>query len=253
MTEKSNLNQKSVIQQFDQFIKTVDEEITKSINLKDNKLTKHISSIQWELWKNYKGINGTSAGFHGISEYIVFSTFKNFVEDLNKPQKFKSKIINRDLCFFELEKNNKFLRVYRASSLKHFPIDSKLNRAPDIAILKKESNAFKPVVIIEIKNYLDKGNINSAIKILSQIQEEFKGDYTKYALFSFGRISVGNEKTIDSLKEFQENKNRFLITNEEGNEEVKLDSLMPRDNKKVKFKVIDLSEFFSIIKDEVTL
>ncbi len=246
MTEK-------IIQQFNQFIKTVDDKITEFINLKDNKLTKHISSIQWELWKNYKGINGTSAGFHGISEYIVFSTFKNFIEDLNKPQKFKSKIINNDLRFFELEKNNKILRIYHDSSLKHFPIHSKLNRAPDIAILKKESNAFKPVTVIEIKNYLDKGSINSAIEILSQIQEEFKDDHTKYALFSFGRISVGDEKTIDSLKKFQGNKNSFIITNEEGNEEVKLDFLMPRNNKKMEFKVIDLSEFISIIKDEVIL
>lgn len=246
MTEK-------IIQQFNQFIKTVDDKILKVINLKDYKLTKHISSIQWELWKNYKEINGTSAGFHGISEYIVFSTFKNFIEHLNKPQKFKSQIINRDLRFFELEKNNKILRIYRASSLKHSSVPSKLNRAPDIAILKKESGAFKPVAIIEIKNYLDKRSINSAIEILSQIQEEFKDDHTKYVLFSFGRISVRDEKTIDSLKKFQENENSFLITNEEGDEEVKLVFLMPKNNKEMEFKVVDLSDFFSIIKEEVIL
>jgi len=244
-----------IVRQFNQFIEIIDKETMRFINLKDSKLTKHISIIQWELWKNYKKINGTSAGFHGISEYIVFSTFKKFIENLNKPQKFKPKKINRDLCFFELEKTNKIIRVYRASSLKHFPTHSELNRAPDIAILKKERNNFRPIAIIEIKNYLDKGSLSSAIKILSEIQtqEEFKDEHTKYALFSFGKISVRDRKTLDSLKKFQEKKNNFLITNEEGIEEIKLDFLMPKNNKKMEFKVVDLSEFLSIIKNDLTL
>jgi len=245
MTEK-------FIQQFDQFIKIINNKIIEFINLQDNKLTKHISSIQWELWKNYKEINGTSAGFHGISEYIVFSTFKNFIENLNKPKKFKSQIINRDLRFFELEKNNKVLRIYRASSLRHCPIRPKLNRAPDVAILKKEGDDFKSVAVIEVKNYLDKVSTRSAIDILSQIQDAFKDDCAKYALFSFGRVSVGDKEIIESLKKFPKNKNNFLITNEEGNEEVKLDFLMAK-NKKTEFEVIDLSKFLSIIKDEVIL
>lgn len=229
MTEK-------IIQQFIQFIKTVDDEIIEFINLKNNELTKNISGIQWDLWKNYKKINGTSAGFHGISEYIVFSTFKNFIEDLNKPQKFEPKV-NRDLCSFKLEKNNKVLMIYRASSLKH--IGFKSNRAPDITIVRKEGDVLKPVAVIEIKNYLDKGSTNSAIEILSQVQERIEDEHTKYALFSFGKISVDDEKIKENLKKFTENKNNFLITNEE--------------QKNMEFKVIDLSEFFNIIKDEVIL
>lgn len=226
------------IQQFDQFIKTIDKEIIKSINSKNNKLTKQISGIHRRLWENYKEINGTSAGLYGISEYIVFSTFKIFIEKLNKPQKFISRKINKDLRYFELKKNNKGLIIYRAASLKHFPIHLKLNRAPDIAILKKEGGKFKFVTVIEIKNYLDKGNINSAIDILSQIREAVKDSYTKYVIFSFGRISVKNGETQKRLMGFQENENNFLITNEAGNE---------------KFKVIDLSKFLNIIKNKIVL
>lgn len=246
MTEK-------LIQQFNQFVKIIDKKVIEFINLKDNELTKHISSIQWRLWKNYKEINGISAGFHGISEYIVFSTFKRFIEDLNEPQRFRVQPINRDLRFFELTKNNKVLRIYRAASLKHFPISLKPNRAPDIGILKKEGNNFKLVAVIEIKNYLDKGSTNSAIDILSQIQQAIKDDYTKYAIFSFGRISVKDEETRERLKKFQENKNSFLITNERGNEEIGLDFSILKENKKRQFKVIDLSEFFNVIKDEIVL
>ena len=59
------------------------------INLVDNELTENITKIHDSLWNNYKDLNGTSAGFHGFSEYIVFSTFKNFIESLNAPKKFK--------------------------------------------------------------------------------------------------------------------------------------------------------------------
>ncbi len=130
-----------IIYQFDQFLKTIEDEI----NLKDNELTKQISDIHNGLWNNYKGKNGTSAGFYGIDEYIVFSTFKKFIENLNEPQKFKIQSIDgtKDLRFFKLESNNKCLSIYRASSLKHFPPEAKSQlfknnskfRAPDIVIL----------------------------------------------------------------------------------------------------------------------
>ena len=62
-----------------------------------------------------------------------------------------------------------------------------------------------------------------------------------------------DEETQKRLKEFQEKKNNFLVTNERGNEELGLDFLMPKENKKRWLKVIDLSKFFNIIKDEIML
>lgn len=236
-----------IIQQFNKFIETVDNEIREQlIKPKDNKLTNNISNIHSSLWKNYKVFNGTSAGFHGISEYIVFSTFKNFIENLNKSQKFNFQKINEDLRYFKIERNNKFLGIYRASSLRHFPDDAKTQlfmtksklRAPDIAILKKEGNDFNLIAVIEIKNYLDRWSTDYGLDMLSQIREAVKNNYTKYALFSFGSIAVRNAKTIEQLNEFQNKENNFLITLKRGNEE---------------FDVIDLSEFLNIIKDELIL
>lgn len=251
----------SITEKFNQFIKAVDDKIIEFIN-SNKSLTKHISSIQLELWKNYKEINGTSHGFHGISEYIVFSTFKKFIELQNSQERFEPININRDLRFFELKNNNKVLKIYRASSLKHFPPKARKQlfkggakfRAPDIAILKQlkqEDDKFKLLAIIEIKNYLDKGSANSAIDMLLQIQEGCKDSHTKYALFSFGKISVKDEKR--RLKTFLENNNNFLITNEEGNEEANSDFLIPRNKKSIELKVIDLAEFLTLIKEELTL
>lgn len=240
MTEK-------IIQQSNKFTETVDDEIREElIKPEDNELTNNISSIHSSLWKNYKVFNGISAGFHGISEYIVFSTFKSFIENLNKPQKFNCQKINEDLRYFEMERNNKFLGIYRASSLGHFPDDAKTQlfmaksklRAPDIAILKKEANNFNLIAIIEIKNYLDRWCTDSGLGMLSQIREAVKNNYTKYALFSFGSIAVRNAKTIEELNKFQNKENNFLITLKRRNEE---------------FDVIDLSEFLNIIKDELIL
>jgi len=239
-----------VIQQFDLFIERIDKQIIKFIKDKDNKLTKHISEIQWRLWKRYKEINGTSAGFHGISEYIVFSTFKKFIEELNK-QEFQAQPINRDLRYFELTRNNNILRIYRSASLRRYPVHLELNRAPDIAILKEEEDNFNFVAVIEIKNYLDKGSTNSALDILSQVQEAVNDDRTKYAIISFGRVSVRHEETQEKLGEFQNKENNFLITNEGGNEELGLDFLRPRENKWE--GVVDLSEFLNTMKDKVML
>lgn len=221
-----------IIQQFNLFIRKVDDEIIKFINLKDNKLTEHISSIHEKLWKQYKEINGTSDGFWGIDEYIVFSTLKNFIENVNSPEKFKNFEINKDLRYFHLKKNNKILMIYRASKLEHIGFES--DRAPDIIIVRKEDCVPKPVAVIEIKNYLDKRSTNSAIKMLGEVQKGLKDNHTKYVLFSFNKISVGDKKV---LKNFTEKQNNFLITNEGGTE----------------FKVVDLLKFFSIIKDEVKL
>jgi hypothetical protein len=238
-----------MIHQFNQFIEAIDDRILDYINLNDNELTRHIFGMQVELGNNYREINGTSAGFHGISEYIVFSACKNFIENLNKPKKFNPIKINRDLRFFELEKNDKTLSIYRSASMRHFADEAKGQlfrdntkfRAPDIAILKKEGNIYKLVAVVEIKGYLDKGSADSAIEMLSQIREMSKDQYTKYALFSFSRISVGNEETIEHLKTFKNCESNFLVTVEKKNEDA------------ADFAVIDLSQFFDSIKEIITL
>lgn len=233
------------VRQFNKFIESIND----AINLKDsNRLIENISKIHEDLWWNYKKINGTSAGFYGIDEYIVFAAFKKFIKSLNNNQEFKDEKINKDLHFFKLEKNNKVLSIYRSSSLRHFPKEAKnqlfkneCNHAPDIAILKEQNNNFKLVAVVEIKNYLDKPAMDSAISTLSQIREAVRDDSTRYVLFSFGSISVKNEKTIESLKKFQENENNFFITNEGSK------------NKKSELKVRNLSEFFNNIKNEIVL
>lgn len=229
-----------VIQKFNQFIEEVDKKIMEFIGLNNKRLTQNISRIQGNLWRNYKEINGTSAGFYGIDEYIVFSTFKNFIEGLNSPQKFEPKEINKDLRFFELKKNNKVLIISRASSLKHININSE--RKADISIVRREGNSLTPVAVIEIKNHLDKESAISAINILSQVQNDLKDDHTKYALFSFGRISVHDRGIRENLKSFANGNNNFIITNEQGN---------TRNNEGI--KVVDLSCFLNIIKNEVKL
>jgi hypothetical protein len=65
--------------------------------------------------------------------------------------------------------------------------------------------------------------------------------YTKYALFSFSPISVGNEDTIKKLKNFKNCESNFLITNEKRSED------------KADFSVVDLSQFFECIKEKVKL
>jgi|WetSurSiteA1Bulk_404760.scaffolds.fasta_scaffold206852_2 hypothetical protein len=42
-----------MIHQFNQFIKAIDNRILDYINLNDNELTRHIFSLQEELWNNY--------------------------------------------------------------------------------------------------------------------------------------------------------------------------------------------------------
>lgn len=141
------MDNKYIIQQFNQFIESIDRNIIESINSNDNKLTSNISSIQIDLLNYYKNIAGTAAGFYGISEYIVFSTFKNAIENFNKPLKFEIRP-RGDLCFFELKNHDKILTILHSSSLKHlnesnlFYDDFKF-RAPDITILKKENGTYK--------------------------------------------------------------------------------------------------------------
>jgi hypothetical protein len=233
-----------VILQFNEFVKAMDTKIKESIGSKD--LTEHISQIYWDLLNNYKEINGTSAGIHGFSEYIVFSAFKNYIEIQNTPQEFKY------LRQFELEKNDKKLIIYRSSSLSHLPNDARTQlfsgdsklRAPDIAILKKENGNYKLIAVIENKNYLDKGSTDSAIEILSQIRSRTKDNHTKYAIFSPNGIFVGGgTETRKKLKDFVDIENNFLIINE---------SVM-KGRKKSEFNGIDLSQFFDLIREEIEL
>ena len=93
--------------------------------------------------------------------------------------------------------------------------------------------------MIEVKNYLDQGSVNSAVDILSQIKESANDNKTKYAIFSFNRIFVGNKATKEKLRVFQNIRNNFIITNETGNKDG--------------FKIIDLSELFNIIKKDVII
>ena len=241
---------KRYIQQFNQFIKSIDNEINETIELKDNKLTEHLSVIHDNLWYHYKDLTGTSAGFYGIDEYIVFSAFKYFIEDLNDRKKFVCEKINPCLYSFKLEYNNKKLTIYRSSSLNHLPLGARNQlfrdglklRAPDIAILKEEDGFYTTIAAIEIKNYLDKVATNSAIGMLSQIQKVKKPlneDHTKYAIFSFGGIFVKGE-TAANVGAFLTNKNNFLIINN-------------KKNTKNIFETIDLSQFFACIQKEMKL
>lgn len=241
---------KKFIQDFKQFINTIDNLILDFIRLNDNSLTKNISSLQWQLWKYYKVINGNSAGFHGISEYIVFSAFKNFIEENNKPHKFEARKNTKDNCIFKLENKSNSIIISRGSR-KHIGFESK--RSPDITILRKEKENIQTVTVIEIKNILDKQNVKSAINILSDIQNELNEQHIKYSIFSFSSLSLRDKETLNILKLFADTKNNFMITNEEGNEELGLRFLKPQYNKNKDFNIIDLSQFFKLIKDDIKI
>jgi hypothetical protein len=244
------------IQQFDEFDVSLEDKIIEYVNLNDNGLTKNLLLIHQNLWNNYKILTGTSAGFHGIDEHIVFLAVKYFVEKLNYPQKFESIKLepSSDLRSFEIGNDNKKLIIYRSLRLSHFPAEAKRQlfkediklRAPDIAILKKEGNIYTMVAAIEIKNYLDKNATNSAIGMLTQIRNASNGNHTntKYALFSFDGIYVGDE-IAKNLEEFLNDKNSCIIVTEGKTTE--------RIRKYNMFKVIDLSQFFDIIKKDIEL
>ena len=232
------------IQKFDEFIKSIDNEILKHLTSKDKKLTEHISSIRENLWRYYKKIIGTSAGFYGIDEYIVFSTFKKFIEALNG-QEFRHPNLTNDLNFFELEKNKKVLSIYAASKLENTPLNPTSKRAPDIAILKKENGVVTPIAVIEIKNYPEGKQVISAIEMLSQIHANLKDDHTKYVLFSFGKLPVSKGKTKNESMErgidsYLKNVNNLLITDE-------------GEKSKWTSKVKDLGEFLKSIREEASL
>ena len=190
------------VQQFDEFDVSLKDKIIEYVNLNDNRLTEYLSRIHQDLWNNYKILTGTSAGFHGIDEHIVFLAVKYFIEKQNDPQKFKIKKVESSnyLCSFEIGNDNKKLLIYRSSRLSHFPAEARKQlfikdiklRAPDIAILKKVGDSYTMVAAIEIKNYLDKSATNSAIGMLTQIRNASNGNNTntKYALFSFDGIYV---------------------------------------------------------------
>ena len=236
-----------IVHQFKRFIKDVDDEILSGITEPRNRpLTDCLSNISHRLWMSYKDINGTSAGFYGIDEYIVFSSFKSFIEYHNKPLKFQPRILNKDLRFFELNKRNRSLHIYRSAKLSHLPKDSKAQllkekakyRTPDIVILKTEEGHFKLIAVIEVKNYLDKGNTESGIEILLQVNDTVKDPDTKYALYSFSRIAVRDAKTLEKLIKFQKEKNNYLITKKDGIKGL---------------EIIDLSDFFDVLKDDIKI
>jgi hypothetical protein len=244
------------IQQFDEFDVSLKDKIIKYVNLNDERLTEHLSRIHYDLWNNYRILTGTSAGFHGIDEHIVFLAIKCFIEKQNDLQKFKIKKVESRtyLCSVEIGNNNKKLLIYRSSRLSHFPAEAREQlfikdiklRAPDIAILKKDGDTYTMIAAIEIKNYLDKSATNSAIGMLTQIRNASQGNNTntKYALFSFDGIYVG-DKIAKNLEEFLNDENSCIIVTK-GNTR--------KSNEKYNmFKVVDLSQFFDMIKKDIEL
>lgn len=226
------------VKQFNNFFDAIDKEILKSIQNNDSELTLKLCEIHQNLWNNYKEENGTSAGFHGISEYIVFSAFKSYIIHLNNGY-FKAIRINKDLKYFKLEKNNKEILIYRSASLTHVS-NTYVNRAPDIAIFRKDSGDEepKPIAIVEIKNYLDKGSAKSALNIIEKVGGPIKNTGTKYAIFSYGGLYLKEGKVLNKFKGF-DNGNNFLILNS--------------DKSCKDCKITDLSEFLRVIKNDVKI
>jgi len=243
------------IQQFDEFDVSLKDKIIEYFNRDDQRLTEHLSSIHYDLWNNYRILTGTSAGFHGIDEHIVFLAVKYFVENLNYPRKFESiklKLSNY-LRSFEIGDDNKKLIIYRSLRLSHFPAEARKQlfnegiklRAPDIAILKKDGDTYTMIAAIEIKNYLDKSATNSAIGMLTQIRNASRGNNTntKYALFSFDGIYV-SDKIANNLKESLDENICIVVTK---------GKTKGSNEKYIKFGAIDLSQFFNIIKEDLKL
>ena len=80
--------------------------------------------------------------------------------------------------------------------------------------------------------------------MLSQIRKASKDSLTKYAIFSFDGIFVGDE-TAKNLRDFQKgenNENNYLIVTKRGFEK-----------RQDMFNVVDLSKFFDSIKEKIEL
>ncbi len=260
MAEEFSTN--GIITQFDNFINTIDKEIPNLFDVSDNRLTEHLSNIHYNLLENYKVKSGTSNGYHGISEYIVLSAFKHFIEAQNEGKELKCTEIDGhkySRCF-RLDKKDKSIIIYHDLSLKNIPDGAKSQiftdatklRVPDIVILKKENNYYNIVAVIEIKNYLDKGKIISAIEMLNQIKVSQKNKTiqemapTRYALFAFSGISL-NDDTCEEVKKFLNDKNNFLMVNKDKINTEK------RKYKEIEPLVKDLSQFFKHIESEIKL
>ena len=269
------MENEAIINQFNQFTKSIDYRIAKFIKSKDKQLTMNIAILHVEFWGKLKEINGTSAGFSGLSEYIVFSVFKKYIEDLNG-KKFESKPIDKnrkktDLHCFGFKKNKKTLEIYRSSNLKHYPnpINSKSEEAhqypkqapaPDIGIVKKEGQKTELIAVIEIKNVLDGTGLKSALDMIdrvSTIGSSLENNQTKYAIFSFGPISADLNKLKDKWAKFKKDgEKNSLITYNVSYKDIReylLGNNSTLRNNTPKHGSIDLSEFLNKIKDKLTL
>ena len=242
-----------VTKAFIYFLKEIDSEVQAALRNERNNLTQELARIQWSLWKQYKNFNGTSAGFYGISEYIVFSSVRLFIEQLNHPKIFARNKLSTDLFSFYIVNKNRSIEIFRSASTKYLMTNSSFNRVPDIMIAERKDGKYSLIAIIEIKNVLDKPSVIAGLKMITQIQNEFKYGDIKYALFSFLSLSLKEENTLKQLTNFSNRKNCFLITNTKGNKELNLTFLEPKEEVNEEIKNYDFRDFLKSIKSRVII
>ena len=240
-----------VIKAFNYFLKEIDSEVQAALRNERNNLTQELARIQWSLWKQYKNYNGTSAGFYGISEYIVFSSVRQFIEHLNQPKVFVRNKLSTDLFSFCIGNKNRSIEIFRSASTKYLITNSPFHRVPDIMIAEKIDGKYYLIAIIEIKNVLDKPSVLAGLKMITQIQNEFKYEDIKYALFSFLILLLKEENALKRLTNFSNRKNCFLITNTKGNKELNLTFLEPKEKVNEEIKNFDFRDFLKSIKSRI--
>ena len=165
------------------------------------------------FWEKIKDIAGTSAGFTGLSEYIILRTIMDFLE---KELEVKFHVLEKtkDVRFF-VSSDRKILITHSISINKGMKnaVQKKLNKEinwsteegmdrlqPDIVIFKLTNGVYEPKTIIQIKIYqMNDRVIGDEIGKLEKVATI--GDPLMVILFFYEPTNKG----VDELKEFTKN------------------------------------------------
>jgi hypothetical protein len=164
----------------DEFLQGIDKYIRENINT----LSCHdIWKIYYHLFFKLKEIKGTSSGFTGFSELLIFRFMFHLLNG------FEVKKYTNDTRYFL----NKPFTMYQ--SVRPLKTDMDIDISPDILITK----ANKPVAAIEIKLYLPGGKqtVTEAFNRLDRLQElNPSGFFGQLLIFTYKKPKRVNNKSI---------------------------------------------------------
>ena len=144
-----------------QVLKPIDDTIESLIQKNSYNLT-NLAKIYFDFFEGLKEKAGTSAGFTGLSEYIILKTLLRYLEENLRTEFNDAKELTRDVYFF-VSKDRKILVTHSITidETKKKEFKSKLGKEviwglkkqPDIVVFKLKRGYYKPIVIIQIKIY----------------------------------------------------------------------------------------------------